>query len=203
MNIVSHRILNIVLLVNSCRGVSSQEGVISFDLEPTSFLYHKRLMNEDGRRRLESSENDLSGDNLPIISYHPFSNAVYSSVVELEGHGGDDSDRIGSKTSIYNDKVKEHNKLVHEFNSQRHISRYETLHIQDQTQHSLEEMIEKVGNNVTVAHDRRRLQGDTNLRGGLPPVLDSVNEQLTGGLYNDFQSAPLSQGYGTHYATVW
>ena len=88
---------------------------------------------------------------------------------------------------------------------QHHIGRYETLHIQHQSQYNRKEydLIEEVGNNVTVANDRRRLQEDTNLRGGLPPILDSVNEQLTGGLYNDFQSAPFSQRYGTYYATVW
>ena len=94
--------------------------------------------------------------------------------------------------------MQEHNKRVREFNSHRHLSRHEIFQLQ---RHENEIENDTSEHSETKLH--RFLQQNTNLRGGLPPLLNEINDQLVGDLYNDFQSAPLSQGYGTHYATVW
>lgn len=168
----------------------SEERLVKFNLEPISLLHHKNHF--DRHRRLRTIE-DTPSDDLPIISYHPFSTGIYSSVVEL-----DLVDNLGNWSSdfvFYNSVVEEHNKLVSNYNAMRHLSRFELLHrrnIHNDT-------------DATDASNHRKLQQNmNNIRGGLPPIVETINnEQLPGGLYKEFQSAPLSQGYGTHYATVW
>ena len=96
------------------------------------------------------------------------------------------------------DYVEKHNRLVREFNAHRHLSRHEREY-------------------------RRRLAADAYAEGGDPlsaktnatvslpslgddadaEALSSLQRSLSGGMLDVYQSAPLSQGYGTHYATVW
>ncbi len=165
----------------------SKERLVKFNLEPISLLYHEKHF--DRHRRLKAFEGSPS-DKLPIISYHPFSTGIYSSVVEL-----DLVDNLGNWSSdfLYNSVVEDHNKLVSNYNSMRHLSRFELSHRRN------------FDTDSTDASNNRKLQQNiNNIRGGLPPIVETINnEQLNGGLYKEFQSAPLSQGYGTHYATVW
>ena len=176
-----------------------EENIITLDLEPIALLFHSTT-SSDGQRRKLAEEIDVIEEkqDLPLLSLHPFSNAVYSSLVELDNNGIHDEDR-----------VKTHNKMVGEMNASRHLSRFEKLHIEanyksDEISNDFEQGITSespVGDGEQM-HDNRRLQQNINLRGGLPPLIGG-DENSDGNAYNDFQSAPLSQGYGTHYATVW
>jgi hypothetical protein len=166
----------------------NNNGIISLDLEPGALLYHHQHHSMKGHRRLESSP-------FQDIPFHPYNNGIYSSLVEIEIQAENKNE---TNEIMHSSLIEEHNKRVREFNSQRHLSRHELFRLQRQGN---EADVERNENRKMESH--RRLQEDVNLRGGLPPILAETNEQLSGGLYNDFQSAPLSQGYGTHYATVW
>ena len=178
-----------------------EENNITLDLEPISLLFHSTSpTSSDSQRRKLAEEISINEEkqDLPLLSLHPFSNAVYSSLVELNNNGFHDEDR-----------VKTHNKMVGEMNASRHLSRFEKLHIEvndenNKTRNTFEYGISSekpVGDGIQM-NDNRRLQQNINLRGGLPPLIGG-GENEDGNAYNDFQSAPLSQGYGTHYATVW
>ncbi len=185
------------------------ESVISLDLEPSALLHHDRYIK--GHRKLKAfgiadpniTDSDPESPFLPHLSFHPYTNGVYSSIVEL------DEDRWNE--TIYTNLVREHNEGVRKYNAGRHLSRYELFHRQkfgvdrNQTNSThAEKRIELMAEYKKIGQ-HRSLQNAANLR--RPPLIDEgngeINEQLVGGLYNDFQSAPLSQGYGTHYATVW
>lgn len=189
----------LLCILNVCIS-QERSSLISFDLEPTTILYHEKYLNRHRRLQSSSSDDDETQHNhLPIISYHPFNTGVYSSVVELDSVHYIDSDGVVSTHNstmdlIHDHVVREHNKLVNDFNALRHLSRYERGYIEN---------IVYTENDGNFTNGRRLQLQNTNLRGGLPPLDDMAKEQLNGGLYNGFQTAPLAQGYGTHYATVW
>jgi len=182
---------------------SVESQVISLELEPAALLHRDQYIRR--HRKLEvfeiypnTTDSDPVSFSLPHMSFHPYTRGVYSSIVELDEHHWNET--------IYNTFVKEHNERVQEFNSKRHLSRYESLHRRKLSgnQTYIKDSKESIAE-YKKKGDHRLLQNAANLR--RPPLLDDgndeINEQLIGGLYNDFQSAPLSQGYGTHYATVW
>eukprot|EP00554_Chaetoceros_debilis_P012116 CAMPEP_0194121030 /NCGR_PEP_ID=MMETSP0150-20130528/45431_1 /TAXON_ID=122233 /ORGANISM="Chaetoceros debilis, Strain MM31A-1" /LENGTH=1086 /DNA_ID=CAMNT_0038813319 /DNA_START=182 /DNA_END=3441 /DNA_ORIENTATION=+ len=151
--------------------------------------------------RLLMEENDEVDDNIHLgMLMHPYNSAVYSSLVEI--------DETASSHESLKHVADEHNQRVEEFNSQRHISRHE-LFLKKNTQglnYFWEDMEfwggkeENRTRNLRVIQDGRRiLQAEA-----LPPLISAEDrEAKDGGLYREFQSAPLSQGYGTHYATLW
>jgi hypothetical protein len=86
----------------------------------------------------EEVEDDMEDEEIDfpmLISHHPFTRAIYSSVVELEGR---QKKQKGNNKNYHNDNIDtdliynetiimEHNRKVETFNSQRHLSRYETF----------------------------------------------------------------------------
>lgn len=180
--------------------MGEEDEIITLDLEPIALLYHTSSSNSiNGHRKLlaEEGNEDKKNHHPPSIPIHPFSNAVYSSVVELD-----------ERSDVDIERVQAHNKIVQEMNSLRHLSRFEQFHMSKNDGKNSEEVSELRSSDETAVKgtlhdDRRRLQQNINLRGGLPPLMITDNGENQNSLYNDFQSTPLSQGYGTHYATVW
>ena len=203
--------------------------VISLDLEPTASLLHQHVIRQ--RRRLSDmntdtdndndndndndtdtdNDNDTYGQQIPDFNsgllMHPYNSAVYSSLVEI--------DIDDTSDSTIQAVAEEHNERLKEFNQLRHLSRHERFEIQkreveavvdadadpddiDGINDTMDPLLNIHNNNTTrrlrVTHEQLRRQ--TFLQEG-------AAEPKDGGLYTEFQSAPLSQGYGTHYVTLW
>lgn len=195
-------IVDAILLV-SCLPRFSAGEIITLDLKPTASLLHQHVFRRrhHGHGRLLMEENDDLDDNLHLgMLMHPYNSAVYSSLVEID------------ETTSSHESLKlvadEHNQRLKEFNSLRHMSRHELfLKTNAQSVESFGEDLDFSGGreesrtrNLRVIQDGSRiLQAEA-----LPPLIHAEDrEAKDGGLYREFQSAPLSQGYGTHYATLW
>jgi len=144
---------------------------------------------------------------------------------------GDVQQSVGPSNNFTRSQIEEYNDILREFNSLRHLSRHESHYRRengfpteeyeyvDDDQHvrgsrydspSLSED-ERLLKRQEIIGRRRILKENTGgigalgLIGGVgagAPI--PLEERLEGNVFlNDYQSAPLSQGLGTHYATVW
>jgi len=195
-------------------GTSAQASeVISLDLEPASSLLQRQgngnvhrnrnVDNRNGRRlsipreNWNITNNDSSNIQAPLLmpSMHPYNSAVYSSLVEMDTN--EDSQRLYKETQHDSQArrklVEDHNWSLKEFNKLRHFSRHE---LYEQQAHQ-NQKAETSPNNV---QRHRHLEHGRATVGGFQPL---GPEALDGGLYSEFQSVPLAQGYGTHYVTLW
>ena len=193
------------------------EEVISLDLEPASSLLHRhslshssdakehgrRLSGRDGNTDMndtaDSNDSNASTEvHAPLLmpSMHPYNSAVYSSLVELDIM--DDAAATGISGIELRRRllVEEHNLSLQEFNKLRHLSRYEQ---KEQTQTDINTLHQRSNNNSNYNNDDSQQHRHLEKVDGFQPG----QEVLDGGLYNEFQSVPLAQGYGTHYVTLW
>ncbi len=169
--------------------------VITLDLEPTAALLqqHIFLKHHHGHgRRLDEDLSQEDDTHLGLLM-HPFNSAVYSSLVEMD-------DSIHSHSLLQN-VADEHNRRLNDFNSLRPLSRHERFLRESNPQFAITTEGEEV---MIENRDQSRNLRIMQTEEVLPPIFQAEDaEARDGGLYREFQSAPLSQGYGTHYATLW
>jgi len=185
---------------------------------PDAKEHGRRLSGRDGSSTADAdadtSDNDTDTDSnasaeahAPLLmpSMHPYNSAVYSSLVELEIM--DDADAAATSTSGSAGLrrrllVEEHNRSLQEFNKLRHLSRYE----REQTDiNTVPQRSNNNSNDNANANANDNDNDDPQRHRHLEKVdgFQPGSEVLDGGLYNEFQSVPLAQGYGTHYVTLW
>lgn len=173
---------------------SHAAGIISLDLEPSLALLHREQLhyntksNDNNVRRRRLLDDNESGENEDdkfnsieasmLLQDLESLSGVYASMTEIEIN------------NTYSEQMKrllqEHNGKVKDLNKIRHKSRYE--------QYAEE------NNDAETVHSHRKLQqwGDE-----IPAFGGGGVGSLDGGLYSEFHSVPLAQGYGTHYVTLW
>ncbi|CAJ1949947.1 unnamed protein product [Cylindrotheca closterium] len=138
--------------------------------------HHNKRERNDG---VLLSTNDFNREDLPEEWFHPNSNAVYATF-----HGTDNDD---------------HPARI-DFDKFRHWSRYERL-----MRHQLQESLESssaVGNNQTLLQPH--WDGDyEKLKPLLLPLPHPEDRNRDLQQFERYQSAPLSQGFGTHYIHLW
>ena len=145
------------------------------DLHPTQQLSERRRQRRNRRLQLNNSTYNatLVQESFPSGWFHPKVSAVYATLPKE-----DDSSAAAA-----------------EFQRYRHYSRYERLH-RENTGLGFGD-VQDVYNTTTDGRSRsqrqRRLQQSYQLKA----------TSLKGGRYSSYVAAPLSQGYGTHYANVW
>ncbi len=187
--------LSTFVLVSWLMSYSAGE-IITLDLEPTATLLqqHIFLKNHHGHGRRLDEDLSLQDDTHLGLLMHPFNSAVYSSLVEMD-------DSIHSHSLLKN-VADEHNRRLDDFNSLRPFSRHERYLRERNPQFTIttEEKEVMIENEQHQTRNLRIMQTEE----VLPPIFQAEDpEARDGGLYREFQSAPLSQGYGTHYATLW
>jgi len=199
------QILSVILCFLYGRSAQATE-VISLDLEPASSLLQQQRHGHDHRNGHENHVDYNGGRRLsevqaPLLmpSMHPYNSAVYSSLVEMEMDAEEASQRLHEKTKRSSQSrrklLEEHNRSLKEFNKMRHLSRHE--------RYERERFVHQNQKAEILPNDgqlHRHLEiGRTKVDG----YQASEPEALDGGLYSEFHSVPLAQGYGTHYVTMW
>jgi hypothetical protein len=183
--------------------VECKQNLISFDLEPVSYLFHEKAAKlENGSRILKTSEEN--GSFHPGALLHPYNGGVYTSFVEIQ----EDDGRLYGNGTLSNASmslVRNHNRKLKDFSKIRHISRFELHHRAHVEKEESDTESYMIQNRTTIRRGYGKRSLEDSHRRGTPPNFDGENdfEAMRTSIYNSFQTAPLSQGYGTHYITVW
>ena len=166
------KVLEALILFSHLANTLSNE-IISLDLQPTPSLLHE--VGNDHRRLTSDNTNEYEADTSHSharLLMHPYNSAVYSALVEVDDFGEGDSDTPSSM-------VEQHNQKVREFNEHRHLSRHEMFQMEQ----------DAIADN-RLANEERSLRRNLQIQ----EFRQEGTEFKDGGLYNEFQSAPLSQG---------
>jgi len=203
------------------RLIPSEASLITLDLEPTTLLLSRDNHPSRRSRRLKSvlhEKGQIHSSFHSSLLIHPYNAGVYGALTEIDteqlfskelSENRNVSDTIGNFSISL---IEEHNKMLSKFNSRRHLSRFESQYRQgngfsfDENEFS-DKSRSLYRNKSPSLHDDdfanyRRILRKT---GRVPRIHygDETESALEGGFPDDYQSAPLSQGLGTHYATVW
>ena len=155
----------------------------SFSLKPTVLLHPAHAhasrynSNSNGKeRRTQTNGQSISNTNTNTNrNLHPHVSAVYVGLdyLSLDEDNDHDIDHDDINTKDHS-FIRQHNDNIRRFNEERKFSRFE--------------------------HARRKV---SDADADADTDADTGAKTMTGGSFNAFQTAPLSQGIGTHYATVW
>lgn len=203
--------LTLTLTVGSQAKVKAQspkQKVASFDLSPTALLHEVH----------SATQREI----------HPQVAAVYAGldridhVVENDANASVDTNAdTNANTNAHTRRlVEEHNALVDDFNAQRHISRFERMRRLNadananvkadgsrtlkKTKPSTRNTAEDYDYAEEEESEEEEYYEDNN--DGDDEVMDDDDKgyySMNGGTFNAYQTVPLSQGYGTHFATAW
>ena len=198
------RRLLVILSFRLASLVESKQNLISFDLEPVSYLIHERAAKiEHGSRRL--NKNEENGFLHPGSLLHPYNGAVYTSFVEIQEDHFRWNGNNGTVSNANMDFVKRHNRRLEKFSKIRHLSRFELHRRSNVEKEGSDEESYMIQNHTSIRRGNGKRALEDSHRRGVPPNLDGETkfETMRTSIYNAFQTAPLSQGFGTHYVTVW
>jgi hypothetical protein len=153
------------------------DDTISFEMHPSAQL----LLPEHHQQRP------------PEHWFDSRSNAVYATLPKKD----DDDD----PTTVPADDAQRHSRMLQDFHAHRHLSRYE-LHYR--IENDLELQTDWDGNyhyQRTILHTNDN--DDNNATASRHDIRRRKLRQQEPAPTDPYQAAPLSQGYGTHYAHVW
>lgn len=174
----------------------SSRRILHWELQPTAVLGEEQRQ-ERRRRRLNkrgrANETDITMFSLPQHWFHSKQNAVYATIPDAADP----------------EWVQEDDPQWHDFQSHRHLSRYERqyrLETGQDLQIGWNGTYQYICNETEVAtafasHRRTREQPSQGSSSSRPS--SSQEQSRAGGQFNNYQAVPLSQGYGTHFASVW
>lgn len=187
-------LMNVALMLLAIHYVLSEE-IITLDLQPIASLLHTPFESESPHHRRLMEEYGERDGKIDGLLTHPYNSAVYSSLMEIDVS---QLDANNSSTKNRMNDFEEHNLNINQINAARHLSRHEKYQREqdifvDVAQDEAE-AAQLWGRNNGGQH-HRNLQDFFQQQEG--------SEAKDGGLYSEFHSVPLSQGYGTHYVTLW
>ena len=181
---------------------ASKAFLPSFPLKPTVLLHpahahaSRSNSNSNGNERKTQSTDESNTNTNTNSILHPHVSAVYVgldylSLDEEQEHTSGIHDNDSDSDNAINTKdqsfIREHNDNIRRFNEVRKFSRFEHA-----------SRINQAREQDKGALFRKLYDDDFD-----DDDADEVAKTMAGGSFDAFQSAPLSQGIGTHYATVW
>lgn len=177
------------------RTMEMESDLPSFPLSPVTLLHpaHKRR----GRGLAGSQNHELSYQHNPDVG------AVYAGLDYIpvpESHNGDGVDH----THLQN--IHDHNELIRQFQERRHCSRFEharraQANAASTSKLTFRELYSSDEDEDSSDEDDDDESPDEEADDDDDEFLMAQDKQ--GSSLDAYQTAPLSQGVGTHYATVW
>lgn len=175
----------------------------TFLLHPTS-----AMSTEGGRRELlglmnrgeheYTKKNETGFSTVDLTNewwFAPEQNAVYATIPDRR------------------DPAYANDRALHEFHTHRHLSRYErayrtsrgiNLHVEWNGEYNDDRFLSFLYEEGGLGFDEKTAVNEThNHRRIEQTAKPEPTTETTGGFFNNYQSVPLSQGYGTHFANVW